>query len=75
MSVYIAHIVLGMGALEELGWLQGRSLHDVALAVGLFASLATLGAWAWLRHLRHGPLEALMRRLCDAPSGLASVRR
>lgn len=70
LSVYLAHIVLGMGTLEAMGWLSGRSLAEVAAAGLLFGALALVGSWAWLRRFPQGPLEMLMRRL-SAPPGAA----
>jgi uncharacterized membrane protein YeiB len=60
----MAHIVLGLGAIERLG-LTGTQSPEVALlaASGFFA--AALGvSWAWLKVARHGPLEGLMRKAC-----------
>ena len=43
LSVYLAHVLLGMGLLEALGWLDGRrSLADVLLAATLFGAAALL---------------------------------
>lgn len=61
---YMAHIILGLGAIEGLG-LTGTQSPEVALlaAVGFFAT--ALGAsWAWRKFARHGPLEWLMRKAC-----------
>jgi len=64
LSVYLAHVLLGMGLLEALGWLDGRrTLADVLLAATLFGAAALLACRAWLRWQRQGPLETLMRRL------------
>lgn len=67
LSVYLAHILLGMGLLESAGLLSGRSLAEV-LALGLgFGALALLGSWVWLRRFPQGPVEMLMRRLIRKP--------
>jgi uncharacterized protein len=61
LSVYVAHIVVGMGVLEAVGWLSGRSLSEV-LAVGLlFGGCAMLICWVWLQRAKNGPLEAVLR--------------
>ena len=67
LTLYLAHILIGMGVLEALGLLveQGQA-QSVPLAVGaalLFCVLATGYAWAWNRHFKRGPVEMLMRRL------------
>lgn len=63
LTLYIAHILLGMGTLEAIGWLQGRSLLDVAMAASIYCSGAIVFAWAWSQRYRLGPLEGLMRRV------------
>ena len=79
LSVYIAHIFVGMGTLEAIGWLSGRSLNEV-LAVGLvFGVCALLVCWAWLKWAKHGPLESLLRWISrlgsrQAPRGPGAAR-
>lgn len=63
LTLYIAHIVLGMGTLEAIGWLRGQGLHQVAWAAGVYCALAIAFAWVWAQRFRLGPLEGLMRRL------------
>lgn len=63
LTLYVAHVVLGMGVLEALGLLEGQS---VAFAVGAALCFCLLGmvfAGLWLRHFKAGPLEALFRKL------------
>lgn len=65
LTLYIAHVVIGMGVLEALGLLGGRSL---AFAVGsalAFSACAVLCAHLWRRRFALGPVEWLMRR-CTA---------
>ncbi|GHD75789.1 DUF418 domain-containing protein [Vogesella fluminis] len=64
LTLYIAHILLGMGVMEATGWLQGRSLAQVLLAAALYCLAALLFARLWSRRFARGPLEALMRRCC-----------
>lgn len=64
LTLYIAHIMLGMGVLEGLGWLQGQDLPEVVLAATLFALTALLFANLWSLRFARGPLEGVMRRLC-----------
>ncbi|MBT0962375.1 DUF418 domain-containing protein [Denitromonas iodatirespirans] len=63
LTLYIAHILLGMGTLEALGLLGKQTITAVVAAAGLFCALAALYAWLWSRAFRRGPVEALMRRL------------
>jgi len=63
LTLYIAHILLGMGTLEELGLLGNQSIENALLAAFLFCLAATLYALLWARHFKAGPIETLMRKL------------
>ena len=63
LTLYVAHIVLGMGTLEALNLIGGQSATRALMASLLFCALATLLAWLWSRVARRGPIEMLMRRL------------
>lgn len=63
LTLYIAHILLGMGTLEALGMLGGQSAEAALIAALLFSLLATLFAWLWARRWKRGPMEMLMRRV------------
>lgn len=62
LTLYIAHVVIGMGVLDALGLLGGRTL---AFAVGsalIFSAGAIVCAHLWRRRFALGPVEWLMRR-------------
>jgi uncharacterized protein len=63
LSLYIAHILVGMGTLEALGMLGGQSLGTAIIASVLFCVMAAIYAFIWARFFRRGPIEALMRRV------------
>jgi uncharacterized membrane protein YeiB len=63
LTLYIAHILIGMGTLEALGLVGGQTPEAALLAALLFCAAATLYARLWTRRFRRGPVEALMRRL------------
>ncbi|MBO9441425.1 DUF418 domain-containing protein [Phaeobacter italicus] len=63
LTLYIAHIVLGMGALEALGLLGGRSVQEALMAALVFCAVATVYAVLWARLFKRGPIEAAMRRI------------
>lgn len=63
LTLYFAHIVIGMGALDALGLLHGQSLVVAVAAALIFTALAILYAAIWARYFSRGPLEMLMRRL------------
>lgn len=63
LTLYVAHILIGMGTLESLGWLQGRSLHEVLLATSIYFLCSIAFCQLWSRRWQQGPLEMLMRRI------------
>ncbi len=63
LSLYIAHILVGMGTLEALGMLEEQSIAVAVIAAVLFCIVATICALLWARWFRRGPLETLMRTL------------
>lgn len=63
LTLYLAHIYLGMGVLEELGAFGTSSKGDILLAASIFALAAILYAHVWQLRFTRGPLEALMRRV------------
>lgn len=63
LTLYVAHVVLGMGTLEATGRLGDQSLEFAVGAALVIDAVAVAGAWLLLRRRRNAPLEALMRRL------------
>ncbi len=63
LTLYIAHILLGMGILEALGMLGSQSPQSVLLASSLFCTGAVLYANLWSRWFERGPMEMLMRKV------------
>lgn len=73
LTLYVGHVVVGMGALALVGRLDG---HPLAVAVGyaLGFFLASVGfASLWTRRFAYGPLEWIMRRISRpaSPSPIA----
>lgn len=63
LTLYIAHILVGMGTLEAMGLLGGQSITAAVVAAALFCGGATIYALIWSRWFKRGPVEAMMRRL------------
>lgn len=62
LSLYVAHILLGMGALEAMGLLGGTLTPTGIFGLSLgFCALSVVLARVWARFAKQGPLEALMR--------------
>jgi len=70
LTLYVAHIYIGMGALEMLGFIGNQSLERAAVASVLFCLAAVLFAWRWSRRFRRGPLEIVMRAVVGRPETL-----
>lgn len=70
LTLYIAHIYIGMGTMEALGWLDGRL--DPAgifwISAG-FILLSVVYAMVWHRIASRGPLEALLRSVSRRLAG------
>lgn len=63
LTMYIAHILIGMTVLDLLG-LLGRSNGDTAvIASAVMVLFAIVFANLWARRFDRGPLEMVMRRL------------
>lgn len=63
LSVYFAHVIFGLGALEALGLLSGSSLPVICGAAVVFCVAAVVGSHWWGRRFDRGPVEIVMRRL------------
>jgi len=63
LTLYVAHVVVGMGLLAAIGRLEGQSLAFSVTCALSFCALAVLFAALWTRSFKRGPLEWLMRRL------------
>ncbi len=63
MTLYIAHILIGMGPAALLGAIGTLSVVTSLAAALLFCGLSLLFSYHWSRHFKRGPAESLMRRL------------
>ena len=65
LTLYVAHVVVGMGILEEMGMLEGQTLPVTLTAAFVFCLLSVGFAVLWRRRHAQGPLEALLRKLAQ----------
>lgn len=63
LTIYFAHVLVGMGTLEAMGKLGSEPLWFALASAGVFVAAAVLFAVVWGRYLGRGPVERLMRRL------------
>lgn len=64
LTLYIAHILIGMGLLEEMGLINSGldAASTLMLSLG-FILTSVVYAWLWSRRFKRGPVEALMRKI------------
>jgi uncharacterized membrane protein YeiB len=63
LTLYVAHVIVGMGTLEEMGLLYNQSSSFAIMAAGIFYAVSMGFALIWKRFFKLGPLEWGMRRL------------
>lgn len=63
LTLYLAHWILGLGTLEEIGALTGQTLLVTVGAAIVFCVLSVVFATLWRRRFQRGPVEWVMRRL------------
>ncbi len=63
LTLYIAHILLGMGPVALLGEIGTLSVFASLMTAIVFCGLSLLFSYYWSRHFKRGPAESLMRRL------------
>lgn len=63
LSHYVGHIVLGLGLLEFIGYLENGSLVFAIACAGLYFVAAILFSHWWRKRMARGPIEWVMRRL------------
>jgi uncharacterized protein len=67
LTLYVAHVVVGMGTLDSIGRLENQTLPFSLLASGIFFTASVLFAHAWRNRFERGPIEMLMRFLTESP--------
>lgn len=65
LTLYVAHVLVGMAILEAMGRLENQALPFALLAAGVFCATSVAFASAWRGRFKRGPLEAIMRALTD----------
>ena len=62
LTIYVAHVLIGMGALSAVGRLENQSLPFAVAASVAFYALAVAFAVLWRKRFDRGPLEWVMRK-------------
>lgn len=74
LTLYLAHVLLGIGILDSMQRLHSLSLRQVFAWWALFCGAGVISATLLARRFDHGPLEALLRRFGDWGGGQRVVR-
>ena len=61
LTLYVAHILLGMGTLEALDMFGGQTTNTAVLAATTFSLCAVFYIWIYNKFFKRGPIESLMR--------------
>ena len=63
LTLYVAHVVIGMGFLETIGRLENQTLSFAVITSLLFFMLSVVFAHYWRLRFERGPLELVMRKI------------
>lgn len=63
LSLYVAHVLIGMGILEVLGWLDSQSLIVAVIYSLAFYIGSVVFSHLWRQRYKRGPVEWVMRQL------------
>lgn len=69
LTLYLAHILIGMGGLEMLGWINGEATSKQIFNYSTgFIVLTIIYALLWQRFAKRGPFEQLFRNFTQGRS-------
>ncbi len=63
LTLYVAHVVIGMGFLEMIGRLEDQTLQFATVSAVIFSALAIVFSYYWRKRFQRGPLEWVMRKV------------
>lgn len=63
LTIYVAHVVIGMWILEELDLLNNQPLHLSFTAAIAFYFCSVIFSVFWMKKFKMGPLEIVMRKI------------
>jgi len=63
LTLYVAHVVIGMGFLEIIGRLENQTLSFAIISAAIFSALAIIFSYYWKKRFQHGPLEWVIRKI------------
>ncbi|WP_191600381.1 DUF418 domain-containing protein [Marinomonas algicola] len=63
LTLYIAHVIIGMGVLESLGMLENQTINVSLFNALVFCFFGIIFSVTWIRFFNIGPLEWLFRKI------------
>ncbi|MBA6339357.1 DUF418 domain-containing protein, partial [Colwellia sp. BRX8-7] len=65
LTLYVAHVILGMGTLESMGLLINQTINFALLSALIFCICGIVFSVMWLKYFKTGPLEWLFRKVAS----------
>ncbi|WP_199610693.1 DUF418 domain-containing protein [Flocculibacter collagenilyticus] len=66
LTLYVAHVIVGMGLLNVIGKLENQSIGFSLLSVLVFCAMSVCFSVLWLKYFKVGPLEWCFRKVVGA---------
>ncbi len=63
LTLYVAHVILGMGILESMGLLANQTIAFSLFSAFIFCVCGIVFSVIWLNYFKMGPLEWLFRKI------------
>jgi len=65
LTLYVAHVIIGMGILESIGRLENQTINYSLLSSLIFCVCGIGFSVAWLKYFKTGPLEWIFRKVAS----------
>lgn len=63
LTLYVAHVIVGMGLLEAFGLLENQSIHVSLFSALVFCAFGVFFSVVWGKFFKSGPLEWVFRKV------------
>jgi uncharacterized membrane protein YeiB len=65
LTLYVAHVILGMGILESMGLLVNQTINFSLFSALIFCICGIIFSVIWFKYFKTGPLEWLFRKVAS----------
>jgi len=65
LTLYVAHVIIGMGLLESIGMLENQTINFSLLSALIFCIFGVFFSVIWLKFFKTGPLEWIFRKVAS----------